>query len=618
MRLFSLFVLLSTVVACNLGSDGQSEQQAPASDDPSSDNPDNPDEVSRTVPLYGGTMAVQGNLMVAADPGRDRIAFWNVAASDFTEVELAAGSEPFRVAFLDNMAVVTLRRSGAIATFDPENATEVGRTEVCPAPRGVAVDGATVYVACASGELVTLDRNLTVTNSWHVGYDLRDVVVENGNVWLSTFRSAQVLRVDPTSQTVLATHSPDLANTHQHAATPTTAWRLRADPHGGVVMLHQSASNEPIALNDDEFPGDEEPFDTGGRGGHGDPYGGDQTFCFPGEDVDFQVSGSRNPGLVNSHLTFVSIDGLVRTTGVVSGAVLSVDLAVDPTGESYLLTTNAFNGEGMILRTEGDLFFDNTCVGTLFAMSSQGLSTSVGFSASGEMVGFGRSPSAFFAERGRQQIQSTGSRIERDAQILFHSNAGAGIACASCHPEGQDDGHVWQFETLGARRTQNLSGGLMARAPFHWDGEFETLGNLMDDVFSQRMGGHRLNDSQHELLGAWLDKVDPVRVTPQASAEQIAAGQEIFEDPAVGCASCHFGADLSDHSMHTVVEGAEPTKTPSLLGVGSRAPFMHTGCAPTLEARFTDPTCGGGDLHGTTSQLSQNQINALAAYLRTL
>ena len=43
-------------------------------------------------------------------------------------------------------------------------------------------------------------------------------------------------------------------------------------------------------------------------------------------------------------------------------------------------------------------------------------------------------------------------------------------------------------------------------------------------------------------------------------------------------------------------------KVPSLLGVGARAPFMHDGCAATLEDRFG--ACGGGDRHGNTSQLS--------------
>jgi hypothetical protein len=55
--------------------------------------------------------------------------------------------------------------------------------------------------------------------------------------------------------------------------------------------------------------------------------------------------------------------------------------------------------------------------------------------------------------------------------LLFHSNAGAGIACASCHPEGGDDGVTWSFQGIGSRRTPDVRGGLTGTAPFHWSGD---------------------------------------------------------------------------------------------------------------------------------------------------
>jgi hypothetical protein len=44
---------------------------------------------------------------------------------------------------------------------------------------------------------------------------------------------------------------------------------------------------------------------------------------------------------------------------------------------------------------------------------------------------------------------------------------------------------------------------------------------------------------------------------------------------------------------------------------------MHNGCAKTLLDRFL-PSCGGGDAHGKTSQLSEPQRLDLVAYLNTL
>jgi hypothetical protein len=59
-------------------------------------------------------------------------------------------------------------------------------------------------------------------------------------------------------------------------------------------------------------------------------------------------------------------------------------------------------------------------------------------------------------------------------------------------------------------------------------------------------------------------------------------------------------------------------QVPSLLGVAWRAPFMHTGCAPTLSERFTSSGCGGGDLHGVTSTLTAGQVADLTTYLQSL
>jgi hypothetical protein len=44
---------------------------------------------------------------------------------------------------------------------------------------------------------------------------------------------------------------------------------------------------------------------------------------------------------------------------------------------------------------------------------------------------------------------------------------------------------------------------------------------------------------------------------------------------------------------------------------------MHDGCAPTLEARFDDPACGGND-HGDAHILQADERASLLAYLRTL
>lgn len=94
-----------------------------------------------------------------------------------------------------------------------------------------------------------------------------------------------------------------------------------------------------------------------------------------------------------------------------------------------------------------------------------------------------------------------------------------------------------------------------------------------------------------------------------------ACGQVLFNDPSVGCASCHSGSRLTNNQSMNVNTGGS-FQVPSLLGIAWRAPYMHHGCAATLADRFGP--CGGGDTHGQTAQLTIDQRADLIAYLETL
>ena len=76
---------------------------------------------------------------------------------------------------------------------------------------------------------------------------------------------------------------------------------------------------------------------------------------------------------------------------------------------------------------------------------------------------------------------------------MFHLATRNGLACASCHPTGLEDGLTWRFVGLGARRTQSLAGGILDTAPFHWNGDMTSLEHLMHDVFEGRMSGARVD-----------------------------------------------------------------------------------------------------------------------------
>jgi mono/diheme cytochrome c family protein len=200
---------------------------------------------------------------------------------------------------------------------------------------------------------------------------------------------------------------------------------------------------------------------------------------------------------------------------------------------------------------------------------------------------------------------------------MFHMNSGGGIACASCHPEGGDDARVWEFECIGARRTQSLQFGLLGTEPFHWDGDMASFDTLMDEVFVGRMGGGIPTADQTAAMASWLDSMQaPARPQPLDSAA-VERGRQLFQDPTVGCQACHSGSKLTNNGSFDVGTGGT-FQVPSLINIVNRAPFIHTGCAATLRDRFTDPACGGGDKHGVVSHLSAQQLDELIMYLETL
>jgi mono/diheme cytochrome c family protein len=197
---------------------------------------------------------------------------------------------------------------------------------------------------------------------------------------------------------------------------------------------------------------------------------------------------------------------------------------------------------------------------------------------------------------------------------LFHIKSGFGVACASCHPEGRDDGRVLQFVGIGPRRTQSFAGGLIDTAPFHWSGDVDDLPALVHEVFVSRMGGPQPNRQQIEHFSGFLDRI-PSPIAPVLDADAVVRGKAVFEDPSVGCASCHEGENLTNNQSVDVGTGGV-FQVPSLVGVSARAPFLHDGCAPTLDDRFG--SCGGGDAHGVTSGLAAGERADLVTYLSSL
>jgi mono/diheme cytochrome c family protein/DNA-binding beta-propeller fold protein YncE len=591
-----------------------------------SDGPDDPAKNPLPpwgVPISGGNMLVtRDGAAVIADADRDRILMVDLATQGILGEVSIPGDEPGRLVEDDEGRVhVALRRGGALLTFTNGRGSQIlYRRQVCGEPRGLAFETSTklVHVACAGGELVSLGSGGgDPVRTLRLERDLRDVVVSGSRLVVTKFRSAELMTVDAQGHVMSRVKPPivrrigfkEMDGTPDGLvdAVPTVAWRTVALPNNRLLVSHQRQVEGQLKTEE------------GGYGG-----------------------GCGGGGPVESAITVIDSGLPPATVAPFAPGALPVDLAVSPNGQVIAVATAGNNlvrtapvgtlgsrdmdmcgrGGGGGSFPGDDSFNPGPRPGTNGASDELGAPTSIAFTPDNHLVIFYPEVPALVVRKlntaGAVTISSTiklPGELGHDAgRELFHGQTRIGLACASCHPEGRDDGRVWTFEGFGTRRTQTLAGSLLQRAPFHWVGDMDDLGVLMDDVFANRMAGGEITDSQRRSLGPWLDRIPAPTPAPVTNASAVERGRDVFA--VAQCATCHSGAMFTNNDIVDVGTGTK-FKVPSLLGIAARAPFMHNGCAATLRDRFTG-ACGGGDRHGVTSTLAPAQVDDLVAYLESL
>jgi mono/diheme cytochrome c family protein len=608
-------------------------------------------------PIAGGTLAVtRTGLAVASDPERDAIVVADLASGTLLgTIPLEAGDEPGRLVE-DSLGHVhvALRRGGAVLTVDPTTRTVLMRRSVCGAPRGLALETPdSLTVACADGKLVTLPiAGGEATRVLTLEPDLRDVVVTPNGLGVTRFKSAELLRVDPSGAVTRRDHAPRVLGTRivrdrdipeQDAVLggatkqvvepfrPLIAWRALAGANNSTIVVHQRAVEAEIDIVE------------------------------PSQGSNSYGSSGGCDGIAQNGVSIFGQDGAV-TNVTLAGAPLPVDAALLADGHTLLIAHAGpadestpkpfvvFDGEEGVVAAGGPAGFGG--LGTVSMLSlplapSGGPAPDDSVAQDGGCQFVGSLPvtepavavAANPLRAGQVVIQTTqpsqliifndvfndvgnrvtvsfddGTTLDTGFQ-LFHRDSGAGLACATCHGEGGEDGNVWRFAGFGERRTQALNIGIKETAPFHWDGKLPTVGALMNEVFVGRMGG--VHESAERMAGFqdWVFSMKAPAPLRSAADEAAVRGQGVFT--AAGCGSCHSGTRFTNNQTVNVGTSDKPLQVPSLLGVGYRAPFLHNGCAKTLVARF-DPACGGGELHGSTAGLGTAEIADLVAYLETL
>jgi hypothetical protein len=588
------------------------------------------DTVGSPPPISGGTLLVtrDGNTAVASDPDRDAIYVVDLTARSLTfTIALQPGDEPGRLAEDGaGLVHVALRGGGALVTVDRATGAVLARRNVCPAPRGVAWDASTdlVWVACATGELVALpSAGGAAAQSVVVERDLRDVIVQpDGTLIVSKFRSAELLRVRSDGAVAARTPLPANAGSAAHVA-----WRIIAGPSAVTTLaVHQQEATRPILTN---MPGG---YSSGGvsPGSGGPPVVGSGPLVLPADGGPaFFPGGPPGPEtIVESVVTVLGTDGSVlRSPALVPRAILPVDIALSPEGGMVAVASAGF---GFVNSPGVWLVPIDASTGSRGLNAGQSPVVAVAFDRSGDVLAQTLEPAAllFIATSTGETVNSlllSATSRHHTGSDIFHTQAGGLIACASCHPEGGDDGHLWLLDGL-PRRTPSLRGTIAGTAPYHWPGEELDMSMLIGDVYTGRMSGAKLDPSQQQALKDWVESIPAPAAPSWVDANAARRGQALFQGSA-GCATCHSGAKFTNNATVNVGTGRDPGREPDggapptafqvppLVGVGWRTPLFHDGCAASVADRFGK--CATPQ-HGSTAQLSSQDVGDLTAYLDTL
>lgn len=221
-------------------------------------------------------------------------------------------------------------------------------------------------------------------------------------------------------------------------------------------------------------------------------------------------------------------------------------------------------------------------------------------------------------------IEQRGEMYFNDANICFQGWQ----SCASCHSyDARVDALNWDLLNDGIGNPKNAKSLLLS---------FETppamsLGVRGTAKTAVRTGiEHILFTVQPpevaESIDAYLLSLEPMPsplLIKGELSEQARRGKAIFHDAKVGCASCHNSSELfTDKHSHdigtegTLDQGASRFDTPTLIECWRTAPYLHDGSAVTIREVIKERNAQ--DRHGKTSHLTDEEIDALAAYVLSL
>jgi hypothetical protein len=514
-----------------------------------------------------------------------------------------------------------------VVRIDPPSALVTARGGVCAGPWGMAEtpDGSAIALACEwEGAVMRLDPTTLAAAPWARGLSRpRAVATVAGDLWVADYTGGMVRRIAEDG-TVSAVSLVPAEAPERPALTAMTANLAAAilPAYGRIHVAHE-------LVNHTGNTSAEKVADDYGSVVDGNPK---INPCVSALDP----SGLGSLGAKDSAPLYARYDGGPR--------VFNGPVALAAFGGNHLLVANLSTADVTVLDTEA-LSVDERVVGS-YAVGAGPSGIAVDAAGRWAFV-----DNAFDGSVSRlslaKPLSASAPRYEADLTVvrplpnpyseaaragrkLFHDatnphvTPSAVVACSTCHPGGGDDGLVWFVHTpsipLKRRRTPHLADAHSATAPYHWDGQFATIPDLVEGTVVNLMAGDGLL-VDGSTVSAYLDEMVLPPLPPRGDQASVARGAVTF---ASTCATtCHSGPDHTDNGFHAVLAPMSlrsddmfaQANTPALHGLFLRAPYFHDGRASDLRDLLTRADAAP---HTGAAKLSSQDIDDLVAFLGSL
>jgi YVTN family beta-propeller protein len=548
-------------------------------------------------------------------------------------------------------------------------------------PRALAVAGTTLYVTGErAGALFAIDLASLKVRSVAVGSEPIGVLVApDGGVFVACSQDNSVVRVDPASFAVtkrVVVESEPWALAWSATGTLLVSHLVSPaitviDPATLAVVATWSVPAIALRSNDPRLPhGTPRGFyDLASRPNSGELWMphillGTDT---PQPTLDFErtafpaIALARPDGTSRRTLS-VDVEDIARTDGsfgdVVSGPhaiAFTADgvyaLVVDTNSEDILVVDARSEVEATLLRPlpghmpEGIVIAANDTVAYVDERNTHDIAIvrldrsngGIALTVDGVIPRLTADPMPADLRTGQHLFYSANS----DEHPITRNHW---IACATCHIEGRSDAVTWLF-AQGPRDTPSNAGGTRGTGFLFRTADRTRVQDYWQTIDIEQ-GGRFDQVAQRDLLdpiAAYVDRGIPAPIPPTTNPALVARGRALFEDPTVGCATCHSGPRFTDSGagnptldlagpvlLHDVgtcgaSDVAHPDRdghdrqacmfdTPSLTGIASSPPYLHDGRAATLLG-VLEQTRGK---MGHVEALAPDDLNALVEYMRSL